>query len=127
MDPDNVGDFLASLDLFLFPSEAETFGLAAVEAAQAGLPIVANDIPVLREVLQTEIGPCAMFANSDEPDSYIEPIRELLSSQGRATSLVESAKELKKRYSLDAMINSYDALIMEQNDDAKSLATVAPA
>lgn len=120
MDPNKVGDFLASLDLFVFPSEAETFGLAAVEAAQAGLPIVANDLPVLREVLQTELGPCALFADSDQPDSYIEPIRELLSNQGRATAMVASAKELKKLYSLDAMINSYDDLIMQQGWEAKA-------
>ncbi|WP_114007679.1 glycosyltransferase family 4 protein [Cohaesibacter intestini] len=127
MGPDKVGDFLAALDLFVFPSEAETFGLAAVEAAQAGLPIVANDLPVLREVLQTELGPCALFANSDEPDSFIEPIRELLSNQGRATAMAESARELKKLYSLDAMINAYDQLIMDQGKAIQTRAEEAAA
>ena len=43
MPPQKVGLFLAGLDAFVFPSTAETFGLAAVEAAQAGIPVVAND------------------------------------------------------------------------------------
>nr|WP_321445893.1 glycosyltransferase family 4 protein [uncultured Cohaesibacter sp.] len=120
MNPEAVGDFLASLDLFVFPSEAETFGLAAVEAAQAGLPIVANDLPVLREVLQTELGSCALFADSDEPDSYVEPIRKLLSDHVRAGAMAKAARELKKLYSLDAMINAYDRLIMQQGKKQKS-------
>lgn len=48
LDPPGIGDFLAALDVFVFPSLTETFGLAAVEAAQAGVPVVANDLPVLR-------------------------------------------------------------------------------
>jgi glycosyltransferase involved in cell wall biosynthesis len=33
-------------DLFLFPSHQETFGLAAAEAAAAGLPVIFRDLPV---------------------------------------------------------------------------------
>ncbi len=51
---DRIGDFLGALDVFVFPSLAETFGLAVVEAAQAGIPVVANDLEVLREVLSVE-------------------------------------------------------------------------
>jgi glycosyltransferase involved in cell wall biosynthesis len=35
----------------LFPSHAEGFGLPPVEAAAMGVPVVANDLPVLREIL----------------------------------------------------------------------------
>ena len=42
--PERIGAFLAGLDVFVFPSEAETFGLAAVEAANAGIPCVVNDL-----------------------------------------------------------------------------------
>ena len=49
--PDRIGFFLRSLDVFVFPSIAETFGLAVVEAAQAGIPVVANDLAVLHETL----------------------------------------------------------------------------
>jgi glycosyltransferase involved in cell wall biosynthesis len=42
---------LLSADVFVFPSAWETFGLSGVEAAMLGMPIVAADLPVLREVL----------------------------------------------------------------------------
>src|SRR3984885_16256629 len=50
---DDIDDLYAAADLFVFPSTRETFGLAAVEAAMAGLPMVAADLAVLREVLAT--------------------------------------------------------------------------
>ena len=51
LSPAQIAVFLRTLDVFVFPSQAESFGLAAVEAAQAGIPVVANDLRVLREVL----------------------------------------------------------------------------
>ena len=43
----------------LFPSHAEGYGLPAVEAAACGVPVVANDLPVFREVL----GNIPIYAN----------------------------------------------------------------
>jgi glycosyltransferase-like protein len=41
---------VATADVFAFPSTAEGFGLAAMEALAAGVPVVTRDLPVLREV-----------------------------------------------------------------------------
>nr|WP_321462247.1 glycosyltransferase family 4 protein [uncultured Cohaesibacter sp.] len=111
MESGQVGDLLAAMDIFLFPTEAETFGLAAVEAAQTGLPVVCNDIPVLREVMKTELGPCALFADSDDPESYAEPIRRLLRDKALSEQLTESGRALKKTYSMSAMIDRYHQLV----------------
>ena len=51
---DDIADLYAAADLFVFPSTWETFGLAAVEAGMAGLPMVVADLPVLREVLRAD-------------------------------------------------------------------------
>jgi glycosyltransferase-like protein len=40
----------AAADVFAFPSTVEGFGLAAMEALAAGVPVVTRDLPVLREV-----------------------------------------------------------------------------
>ncbi|MFY1671441.1 MSMEG_0565 family glycosyltransferase [Plantactinospora sp. WMMB334] len=41
---------VAAASVFAFPSTREGFGLAAMEALAAGVPVVARDLPVLREV-----------------------------------------------------------------------------
>ena len=41
---------MAAADVFAFPSTKEGFGLAAMEALAAGVPVVVRDLPVLREV-----------------------------------------------------------------------------
>ena len=66
--------FLKSLDVFVFPTRMETFGLAAVEAAQAGVPVVASDIDVLREVLTLDGEPCALFVDPDYTEGFAKAV-----------------------------------------------------
>jgi glycosyltransferase-like protein len=47
---DTLPALVAGADAFAFPSTKEGFGLAAMEALAAGVPVVARDLPVLREV-----------------------------------------------------------------------------
>ncbi len=48
---DDVGDLLTAADMFVFPSLYEGLGGAVLEAAMMGLPIVASDLPAVREAL----------------------------------------------------------------------------
>jgi glycosyltransferase-like protein len=46
----DLPSLVAAADVFAFPSTVEGFGLAAMEALAAGVPLVTRDLPVLREV-----------------------------------------------------------------------------
>jgi glycosyltransferase-like protein len=59
---DELPPLVAAADAFAFPSRKEGFGLAAMEALAAGVPLVVRDLPVLREVF----GPAARFAATPE-------------------------------------------------------------
>jgi glycosyltransferase involved in cell wall biosynthesis len=50
LDWDRTRDLYRSADIFVFPSLVESFGFPLVEAMAWGLPIVASDTPVNREV-----------------------------------------------------------------------------
>ena len=47
-----VGRLLCQADLFLLPSEQESFGLAALEALASGVPVVATNVGGLPEVVR---------------------------------------------------------------------------
>jgi glycosyltransferase involved in cell wall biosynthesis len=47
---------VAGAAAFAFPSTKEGFGLAAMEALAAGVPVVVRDLPVLREVFGDAVG-----------------------------------------------------------------------
>ena len=104
----DVADLLGSSDVFVFPSTWETFGLAAVEAAMVGLPIVAADLPVLREVLA---GATAVrLAPPHDVGAWIEAIGSMIevSRAGRDTSRGAAVAE---RYAIDRMIGAYRAIL----------------
>jgi glycosyltransferase-like protein len=58
VDHDELPALVAAAGAFAFPSTKEGFGLAAMEALAAGVPVVARDLPVLREIFD----PVARFA-----------------------------------------------------------------
>ncbi|MEO0380334.1 MAG: glycosyltransferase, partial [Pseudomonadota bacterium] len=57
----------------LFPSHAEGFGLPATEAAACGVPIIVNDLQVLRELL----GDIPIYACVSDRYLWINKINEL--------------------------------------------------
>jgi L-malate glycosyltransferase len=108
--PERTGDFLAALDAFVFPSAAETFGLAAVEAAQAGVPVVANDLPVLREVLASGNEPMALFADVANTEQFAAATSRILTDKTLNATLRQNAKQLTSRYSVDTMVDDYERI-----------------
>jgi len=59
----------------LYPSLWEGFGIPPLEALACGTPVIASDIPVLREVL----GEAAWFVKSGDSQSWTEAIQSLAS------------------------------------------------
>jgi glycosyltransferase involved in cell wall biosynthesis len=111
--PERIGDFLVCLDVFVFPSESETFGLGAVEAAGAGIPTVVTDLAVLREVLSFNGEPAALFVDAADPRELAAGIARLLTDDALRENLQRSAAGLTVRYSIDAMIVAYVRLMGE--------------
>jgi glycosyltransferase involved in cell wall biosynthesis len=105
--PRQMADFLACLDVFVFPTQAETFGLAAVEAANAGVPSVVTDLPVLREVLSFEGKPTALFVDASDHAKLSAAVSKLLTDQTLRDELRQNAKGLRLRYSVDSMVEEY--------------------
>jgi len=79
----------AAADVLAFPSVKEGFGLAALEAMAAGLPVVASDLPVFREwmvpgrdALLTPLGDPAALAAALAAVLDVAALRERLRTAG---------------------------------------------
>lgn len=93
VDHDALPSLMAAAAAFCFPSVKEGFGLAAMEALAAGVPVVARDLPVLREVF----GPAARFAAS--PAGFAGELRAALESPGEQRA---AGQALAARYTWQA-------------------------
>lgn len=65
---DELAAIYSSARALVFPSDDEGFGLPAVEALACGTPVVACDVPALREVL----GDRATFVDRDDMSGLLE-------------------------------------------------------
>jgi alpha-1,3-rhamnosyl/mannosyltransferase len=79
----------------VFPTLYEGFGLPAVEAQQAGAPLICSDLPVLREVA----GEGALYAPAEDPQAWAEALQKLFSNPDLALNLSQKGTANAQRFS----------------------------
>ena len=116
----DIADLLAASDLFVFPSAWETFGLAAVEAAMAGIPIVAADLAVLREVLSADGVTAATFVAPSDVAGWAAAI--VASAQAKRAEHPAVVDAIARRYSVARMSDAYAVLLGTKATDPRASA-----
>jgi glycosyltransferase involved in cell wall biosynthesis len=82
-------------DLYVFPSFTESFGHSLVEAMASGLPIVAANMPVNREVC----GPAGEFFPPFDADRCAALIARLMQSEDDRQQIAQAASERAEHFS----------------------------
>jgi N-acetyl-alpha-D-glucosaminyl L-malate synthase BshA len=107
-----VQEIVGRADLFLLPSEDESFGLAALEAMSCGVPVVATNVGGLKELIShgvdgylTEVGDPEALANYSLEILQNPELQEELGSNARAKVL--------KTYTPDKIVPQYEDLYKE--------------
>lgn len=103
----DVANLYLAADLFVFPSTWETFGLAAVEAAMVGMPMVVADLPVLREVLRAGGAEPVAFAAAHDLEAWIAAIRAAFAAPPPPRVVARFARAMRRKYSRQRMIEGY--------------------
>jgi glycosyltransferase involved in cell wall biosynthesis len=92
--------------IFAAPARYEPFGLAILEAARAGCPLVLADIPSLRELWTG----AALFVDPGDTAALHGAMAQLIAAPGERARLGRAAQMHARRYSVERMVREYLAL-----------------
>ena len=97
---EDVPALLAAADVFVFPSETESFGIAPLEAMTAGVPVVAAELPALASFIDN--GRSGLIAPQGDLDCFAGHVEALLADPGLRARLTSAAREVvEARYSTE--------------------------
>jgi len=108
----------ASSDLFLFPSDTETYGNVVTEAMASGIPTIAANKGGPTGII--EDGVSGFLTESHEPEGYLEKIKLLLSDRELYEKIrsegLEYTKSLSWKYLTDRYFSDLRRLYQESQD-----------
>ncbi len=110
---DAVGELLAVADLFILPSEKESFGLAALEAMACEVPVISSDAGGIPEV--NIDGVTGYTSKVEDVESMAANAIELLSNEEKLKAFranaLKKASEFDLRNVLPIYVNYYEEVI----------------
>jgi glycosyltransferase involved in cell wall biosynthesis len=89
-----VESILEDCDLFILCSKNEGFGMSAVEAMAAGVPLLLSDIPVLREVSKGN----AFFFNLNQPASLANLVIAIMDNKYDLEKYSVEGRQIAQNY-----------------------------
>jgi N-acetyl-alpha-D-glucosaminyl L-malate synthase BshA len=106
---DAVAPLLAGADLFLLPSQSESFGLSALEALASGVPVVGSRTGGLVEVVKE--GVTGSLRDAGDVEAMAAASVAILSDPDRwETMSRDAAADARARFSRDDIVRQYEAL-----------------
>ncbi|MCX6158990.1 MAG: N-acetyl-alpha-D-glucosaminyl L-malate synthase BshA [Ignavibacteriae bacterium] len=103
---DSLPEILSIADLFLMPSQQESFGLSALEAMSCGVPVISSSVGGLPELnLHGETGYIAEFGDVERMARYAV---ELFSEEKKYKLFQKNARERAEFFNEDKIIGYYE-------------------
>ncbi len=108
----SVVDMLSACDLFLLPSQTESFGLAALEALACEVPVVASDVGGLPEVITH--GEDGYLVAPENIEEMARRSLEIISDPERNREIGRQArKNAQKRFCSTKIVPRYESFYEE--------------
>jgi N-acetyl-alpha-D-glucosaminyl L-malate synthase BshA len=109
---DAVAPLLAGADLFLLPSDRESFGLSALEALACGVPVIGTEAGGLPEVVRH--GETGVLCQVGDIEGMAGAAVRILRDDTRWREMSTlAATDARERFSLDDIVARYEALYTE--------------
>jgi N-acetyl-alpha-D-glucosaminyl L-malate synthase BshA len=115
---EGMADLLGRADLYLLPSEHESFGLSALEAMACEVPVIATSVGGTNEVI--EHGVSGFLVDPHDPETMARIGIEVLSDPDRQHAIGRAARaRVEERFAIERVMDQYEALyegVLEELD-----------
>lgn len=105
----DVPAILQHIDGFVYSTVRDTFGIAVIEAASSGLPVIANDWVVMKEISQ-DVNFAQLFETGKEEDCCEKIYCLIEHLEERKEDARRKADAIKKFYSIEKHIDALYAV-----------------
>ncbi len=112
-----IDKILCMTDLFLLPSETESFGLAALEAMACGVPVISSNSGGLPEV--NFDGFSGYLSNVGNVEEMAENALKILRDDTVLNQFKANALEVARKFDIKNILPKYEALYQKAVDDYK--------
>ena len=112
-----IDKILCMTDLFLLPSETESFGLAALEAMACGVPVISSNSGGLPEV--NFDGVSGYLSNVGNVEEMAKNAVKILKDDKTLNEFKANALEVAKKFDIKNILPKYEALYQKAIDDYK--------
>tara|TARA_R110002050_G_scaffold24083_3_gene64311 strand:+ start:81964 stop:83100 length:1137 start_codon:yes stop_codon:yes gene_type:complete len=103
-----IDKILCFSDLFLLPSETESFGLAALEAMASGVPVISSNTGGIPEV--NIHGVSGFLSDVGDIDDMTKNALYILSDSERLSTFKKNARAEALKFDLHAIVPQYEAI-----------------
>ncbi len=105
---EQMEDILAISDLFILPSEYESFGLVALEAMAAEVPVISTNVGGLPEININ--GVTGFLSNVGDVDDMSKNSIKILSDEAALKEMKRNALQQALKFDIDKIVPQYEAL-----------------
>ena len=106
-------------DLFLLPSETESFGLAALEAMASGVPVIASNTGGIPEVI--EHGKSGFLHDVGDVASMAQSALYVLESKERLAAFGKQAKERAEVFHINKVLPQYESIYLKMTSKGEHI------
>jgi N-acetyl-alpha-D-glucosaminyl L-malate synthase BshA len=101
-----IEELYAISDLFILPSESESFGLAALEAMACGVPVISTNAGGLPELIIE--GKNGFMSDIGDVESMAENALKILLTDESLDQFKKNAFESSKQFNIDLILPKYE-------------------
>lgn len=105
---DDVGNWLAGLDLFVFPSLSEGLGSTILDAMQFDVPVIGAEAGGIPDLIDNEVS--GLLVEPGNATALADAIAELVSDPDRRLKIAKDAKADLKRFDPEVISRKYESV-----------------